>query len=92
MKLLVALFILKLYVQVNIFKSKVDYTKYRPISLLSNIEKVIEKRMYKRLSNFLYINNLIYLLQFCFQLKYSTTHALINLTESNGQILDAIYL
>ena len=82
MKLLVALFILKFYVQVNIFKSKVDYTKYRPISLLSNIEKVIEKRMYKRLSNFLYINNLI----------YSATHALINLTESNGQIRDAIYL
>ena len=90
MKLLVALFILKLYAQVNIFKSKVDYTNLSSISLLSNIEKVIEKRMYKRLSNFLYINNLIYLLQFCFRLKYSTTHALINLTESNGQILNAI--
>ena len=63
-------------------QSKVDYTNYRPISLLSNIEKIIEKLMYKRLSNFLDINNLIYSLQFGFRPKYSTTHALINLTES----------
>ena len=44
--------------------------------------------MYKRLSNFLDINNLIYSLQFGFRQKYSTTHALINLTESIGQTLD----
>ena len=47
-------------------QSKVDYTNYRPIFLLSNIEKIIEKLMYKKLSNFLDINNLIYLLQFVF--------------------------
>ena len=69
-------------------QSKVDYANYRPISLLSNIEKIIEKLMYKRLSNFLDINNLIYSLQFGFQQKYSTTHALINLTESIRQTLD----
>ena len=69
-------------------QSKVDYTNYRPISLLSNIEKIIEKLMYKRLSNFLDINNLIYSLQFGFRPKYSTTHALINLTESIRQSLD----
>ena len=44
--------------------------------------------MYKRLSIFLDINNLIYSLQFGFQQKYSTTHALINLTESIRQTLD----
>ena len=65
-------------------QSKVDYANYRPISLLSNIEKL----MYKRLSNFLDINNLIYSLQFGFRQKYSTTHALINLTESIRQTLD----
>ena len=69
-------------------QSKVDYANYRPISLLSNIEKIIEKLMYKRLSNFLDINNLVYSLQFGFRQKYSTTHALINLTESIRQILD----
>ena len=44
--------------------------------------------MYKRLSNFLDINNLIYSLQLGFRPKYSTTHALINLTESIRQSLD----
>ena len=44
--------------------------------------------MYKRLSNFLDINNLIYSLQFGFSEKYSTTHALINLTESIRKTLD----
>ena len=57
-------------------QSKVDYVNYRPISLLSNIGKIIEKLMYKRLSNFLDINNLIYCLIFGFRQKYSTTHAL----------------
>ena len=66
---------------------KVDYANYRTISILSNFEKIIEKPMYKRLSNFLDIKNLIYLLQFAFQPKYSTTHALINLTESIRQTL-----
>ena len=44
-------------------QSKVDYKNYRPISILSNTEKIIEKLMYKRLSNFLDISNLIYSLQ-----------------------------
>ena len=65
-------------------QSKADYANYQPIVLLSNIEKL----MYKRLSKFLDINDLIYSLQFGFQQKYSTPHALINLTESTKQILD----
>ena len=44
--------------------------------------------MYKRLSNFLDINNLIYSPRFGFQPKYSTINALINLTESIRQTLD----
>ena len=44
--------------------------------------------MYKRPSNFLDINNLIYSLQFGFWQRYSTAHALINLTESIRQTLD----
>ena len=69
-------------------QSKIDYTNYRPISLQSNIEKIIEKIVYKRLSIFLDINHLIYSLDFRLRPKYSTTHALINLTESIRQYLD----
>ena len=69
-------------------QSKVDYANYRPIFLLSNIEKVIEKLIYKRLSNFLVISNLIYTLQFGLQQKHPTTHFLINHTESIRQTLD----
>ena len=73
-------------------QSKVDYQNYRPIFLLSNIEKIIEKLMYKRLSNFLDINNLIYSLQFGFWQKYLTTHTLINLTEDEGSFGCCIFV
>ena len=44
--------------------------------------------MYKRLSNFLEKNKLIYSLQFGFRQNYSTSYALIHLTESIKQSLD----
>ena len=44
--------------------SKLDYSNYRPILLLSNIEKVLEKLMYRRLYTFLNNKNIIYDLQF----------------------------
>ena len=72
----------------KIMKIFFSYTNHRRISLLSNIEKVIEKIIYKRLSNFLDINNLIYLMKFGFRQKYSTSHALIGLTENIRQTLD----
>ena len=53
-------------------ESKVDYTNHRPMSFLSNIEKIIGKLMYERLSNFLDINNQIYSLQFGFRQKHPT--------------------
>ena len=62
--------------------SKLDFSNYRPISLLSNVEKILEKLMYNRILKFFSDNNLIYSLQFGFRQKYSTVHALINLTES----------
>ena len=55
--------------------SKLNYSNYRPISLLSNIEKILEKRMYKRLYTFLDYNNIICDLQFGFRQQYSTSHA-----------------
>ena len=44
--------------------------------------------MYKRLYKFLNDNNILYDLQFGFRQNFSTTHALINLTENIRQALD----
>ena len=65
----VFLSVLKTVKVVPVFKkgSKLDYSNYRPISQLSNIEKILEKLMYKRLYTFLNNNNIIYKLQFGFR-------------------------
>ena len=82
--------VLKTAKVIPVFKkdSKLDYSNYRPISLLSNIEKILEKLMYKRLYTFLNNNNIIYNLQFGFRQQYSTSHALINITENIRKALD----
>ena len=51
---------------IPIFKkdSKLDYSKYRSISLLSHIEKILEKLMYRRPYTFLNNKNIICDLQF----------------------------
>ena len=67
-------------------KSKLDYTNYRPISILPIFSKVIEKLMYKRLLSFVYKNKILYPLQYEFQEGKSTELAfntLLNkITES----------
>ena len=68
--------------------SKIDHSNYRPISLLSNIEKTLEKLMYKRFYTFLSNNNIIYNLQFSFIQQYSTSHTLINITENIVKAID----
>ena len=82
--------VLKTAKVVPVFKkdSKLNYSNYRPISLLSNIEKILEKLMYRRLYAFLDYNNIIYDLQFGFRQKYSTSHAFINITENIRKALD----
>ena len=69
---------------VPVFKkdSTLDYSNYRPISLSSNAEKILENREYKRLYTFLKSNNIIYNLQFVFREEYSTSYSLINITEN----------
>ena len=82
--------VLKIAKVVLVFKkdSKLDCSNYPPISLLSNIEKILEKHMYKRLYTFLNKNNNIYNLQFRFRQQYSTSHALINITENIRKAID----
>ena len=81
--------VLKIAKVVLVFRkdSKLDYSNYCPISLLSNIEKILEKLMHKRLYTFLDNKNIIYDLQFGFR-QYSTSHALINITENIRKALD----
>ena len=61
--------VLKTAKVVPVFKkdSKLDYSNYRPISLLSNIEKILEKLMYKRLYTSLDNKDIICDLQFGFR-------------------------
>ena len=68
--------------------SKVEVSNYRPISLLSNISKIFEKLMHSRLYKFLEKFNCLYDLQFGFRTKYSTTHTLIDITETIRKALD----
>ena len=81
--------VLKTAKVVLVFKkdSKLDYSSYHPISLLSNIEKILEKRIYKRLYTFFNKNNVIYNLQFGFRQQYSTSQALISITENTRKDL-----
>ena len=86
--------ILKTAKVVPVFKkgSKLDCCNYLPISLLSNVEKILEKVIHKRVYNFLTENNIIYDLQFGFRKKISAFYALINLTEKIRQALDEGYI
>ena len=70
--------------------SKLDYSNYRPISLLSNIEKILEKLMYERLYTFLNNNNIVYDLQFGFRQQHSTSHILIHIFENIRKALDEL--
>ena len=82
---------LKISKTIPFFKEKgssLNCTNYRPISLLSNINKIIEKLMHERLYNFLNMHNCIYENQFGFRKKHSTDHALISITEDIRDALD----
>ena len=68
--------------------SKLDFSNYRPISLLSNLDKILEKLMYTRILKFFSNNNLFCPLQFGFRQTYSTRHALISPTETIRKYLD----
>ena len=61
---------------------------YRPISLLSNISKLIEKLMHKRLQSFLEQQNCFYNARFGFRLSLSTNNALMSITENTQSQLD----
>ena len=68
---------------IPVFKKggKLEVNNYRPISLISNISKIIEKLIHRRLNLFLEQNNIFYPSQFDFRDRHCTSHALIEITD-----------
>ena len=64
-----------------------DCNNYRPILLLSNISKIIEKLVHRQLYGFLEFNNYLYTNQFGFHNLHSTNHA-ITITEKIRKAID----
>ena len=82
---------LKISKTIPIFKEKgsnLSCINYRPISLLSNINKIVEKIMHKQLYNFISKYDIIYDLQFGFRCNHSTNHILLELTEDIRNAVD----
>ena len=65
-----------------------DSNNYRPISLSSNLSKMIERLINKRLYSFLHPNDCLFTYQFSFRNHNWTKHALISITERIRKNLD----
>ena len=66
---------------------KLALTSYRPISVLPVISKLLEQLIYKRPSNFIDKNKIIYDHQFGFQKKKSTPAAVLDIYS---KLIDSI--
>ena len=76
---------------VPVYKNKgspFEAGNYRPISLLSNVDKILEKLVHKRMIKFLEDNKILYDRQFGFRCKHSTVHGLITITEDIKKSID----
>ena len=80
---------LKIAKVIPVFKKgdQQECNKYRPISLLSNISKLIEKLLSNHLYSFLEQNNCLFKYQYGFRNNHSTNHASISITEKNSKKL-----
>ena len=58
-----------------------NLNNYRPISLLSIFDKIMEKIMHKKLSEFLDEHEILFINQFGFRKRCSTIHALLDIIE-----------
>ena len=61
--------------------SKLEASNYRPISLLSNIDKIFEKLMHRRLIEFLEQRLILYYKQFGFRKGFSRNYVILALLE-----------
>ena len=63
-------------------------SNYRPISILSVFNKLLEKLIAIRLNKFLEVNDVLYKYQFGFRKNYSTVLAVIDVVEDILEHLD----
>ena len=81
--------LLKIVKVIPIYKgASTEDNNYRPISLLSIFNKIIEKLIHKRLYNFLEEHNILYHNQFGFRKNNSTLHALVQISETIKESID----
>ena len=75
---------------IPLFKSgdKQNVSNYRPISLLPQFSKILEKIFNNGLMNFLNCNNLLYLRQYGFRKNMSTSMAIMELVENITTAMD----
>ena len=66
------------------FKSgdELDANNYRPISLLSNFNRIFEKLMYSKMISFIEENGLLYQAQYGFRKSHSTQHAIFDIINT----------
>ena len=65
-----------------------DPGNYRPISLLSNFNRIFEKVMFKRLKTFFDKNNVLFKAQYGFRDKHSTQHAILDIVNTIQNNMD----
>ena len=75
---------LKMSKIIPIFKAddETDTSNYRPISLLSNFNRIFEKIMYDRMRDFIEKHSLLYSSQYGFRQAHSTQHAILDMVET----------
>ena len=64
------------------------FSNYRPVSLLSQFSKILEKIFHARLMKFLEYKNIIHPGQYGFQNQLSTVHAIMELSEGISSAID----
>ena len=65
-----------------------DFNKYRPVSILPQFSKILEKLINNRITKFIQDNKLLTDVQYGFISNHSKTLALADLTEVSPKTLD----
>uniref|UniRef100_A0A8C6LE27 Reverse transcriptase domain-containing protein n=1 Tax=Nothobranchius furzeri TaxID=105023 RepID=A0A8C6LE27_NOTFU len=75
---------------VPLFKNgdKHNFTNYRPVSLLPQFSKILEKVFASRLDKFIEKNMILHNEQYGFRTQHSTTMAIMDLTEKISEAID----